>query len=245
MATTWEKSGDGDLFTKSPLEPAFGSDLDDFNLLSPEASQVRRALRKGQERDYRVSVIAQDQRKNHPQIKELFNKWRQSKPPLQLKFFLSSPFGNHLVDEYEKWFMVERAGKGLAFCSLLPYLRNAELGFYLDHLIYDPEKEPHALSYLISFLIELLKMESVSEFNLGLNPFARVDRTHWMGRFFDLLYHIPFFYKPKGLHFFKKKFTGTEQREYCFFQHRRGQWRGLADMAKVTVTNFGVDDSIQ
>jgi lysylphosphatidylglycerol synthetase-like protein (DUF2156 family) len=226
-------------FFKIPLGTSIRIPLLDYDFTSSEAKEVRRALRKGQSRDYTAIPIYRRQRADNSKLQSLFKTWSKAKRPIHLKFFLSSPQPENLVDSYEEWFCVERDGEAVAFCSLLPYLRDGELGFYVDHLIYHPDKEPHALSFLISFLIEVLKEEGVSELNLGLNPFARVDRSHLMGRLFGLLYHIPLIYRPKGLHFFKKKFSGIEEPEYCFFQRKKNKWWGLADMAKVTLLTSG------
>lgn len=222
-------------FFKIPLGTSIRIPLEDFDLQAPEAREVRRSLRKGAGLNYQAIPIHQHERHNHPKLENLFRKWKRTKLPFHMKFFLSKPIGRHAVDSYEEWFMVERKGEPLAFCSLLPYLKDGELGFYVDHLIHDPQREPHALSFLVSFLIEILKEEGVSELNLGLNPFAKVDSTSLIGKLFGFLYNIPFLYRPKGLHFFKSKFTGVEEREYCFFESKRSQWLGLADMAKVTL----------
>lgn len=222
-------------FFKIPLGTSIRIPLLDFDLSSPDAKEVRRALRKGQTLDYTAIPIYRRQRDDNEKIEKLLVKWKKAKLPLQLKFFLSTPKSKNPVDSYEEWFVVEKDGEALAFCSLLPYLKDGELGFYVDHLIYDPKRDSHALSFLVSFLIEVLKEEGVSELNLGLNPFARVDQKSLMGRLFNLLYHVPFFYRPKGLHFFKRKFSGIEEREYCFFQRKKNKWLGLADMAKVTL----------
>lgn len=224
-------------FFKVSLGTSIRIPLVDFDLQAPEAKEVRRALRKGQKLNYNAVPVYRKQRTEHQQIKELFKKWKKTKRPFHLRFFLSKPLPENLVSSYEEWFVVEKEGETLAFCSLLPYLREGELGFYVDHLIYDPEKEPFALSYLISFLIEIFKEEGVSELNLGLNPFARVDQRGLMERFFGILYYTPFLYRPKGLHFFKSKFSGVEEKEYCFFQRKKNKWMGLADMAKVTLLN--------
>lgn len=222
-------------FFKIPLGTSIRIPLLDYDFQAPEAKEVRRSLRKGQSLNYTAIPIYRRQRDDNTKLQKLFKHWKKTKLPFHLKFFLSAPQPENPVDSYEEWFCVEKEGQALAFCSLLPYLRDGELGFYVDHLIYHPEKDPHALSFLISFLIEVLKEEGVSELNLGLNPFARVDQSSWMGRLFGLLYHIPFLYRPKGLHFFKRKFSGIEEREYCFFQRKKNKWLGLADMAKVTL----------
>ncbi len=222
-------------FFKIPLGTSIRIPLLDFDLQAPEAKEVRRSLRKGQEHNYQAIPIYRKQREGNDKVEALIAEWQQAKLPLRLKFFLSQPQPVNPVDSYEEWFVVEKDGEALAFCSLLPYLRDGELGFYLDHLVYHPNRDSHALSFLVSFLIEVLKEEGVSELNLGLNPFARVDHSSLMGRLFGLLYHVPFWYRPKGLHFFKRKFSGIEEREYCFFQRKRNKWLGLADMAKVTL----------
>ncbi len=222
-------------FFKIPLGTSTRIPLQDFDLRSPEAKEVRRALRKGQKLNYRALPVTNKKEFEFDKLKKLYGKWHKTKLPFQLRFFLSKPKNGKLTDAYEEWFMVEREGEALAFCSLLPYLKDGELGFYVDNLIYDPTRDPHALSFLISFLIEVFKEEGVSELNLGLNPFAHVDSSGLIGKFFAVLYHIPFFYKPKGLHFFKTKFTGVEEREYCFFQRKKSKWLSLFDMAWVTV----------
>ena len=228
-----------DSFYKVPIGTSVRVFLDEFDMESPRANQVRRAWRKGLERGYDVLSIPEDQRVDNRQVKGLFSKWRSSKSILNFKFFLSSPGFHCFVNPYEQWFILKKDGNCLAFCSLLPYLVNGRYGFYMDHLIYDPTKEGHALSHLISFLIKALKRVGIVELNLGLNPFAQVDRKHPMGRFFNFLYNIPFLYRPKGLHFFKSKFAGIEEREYCFFQNQKNQWPGLFDMAKVTLMGSG------
>ena len=223
-------------FFKVPLGTSVRINLEDFDLKSPEAKEVRRALRKGQKLNYSAVPIAKNNRQDYDKLKKLFKKWQRNKLPFHLKFFLSKPQSQNMVDSYEEWFVVEKEeGEPLAFCSLLPYLSNGGLGFYVDHLIYDPKRDPHAWSFLISFLIEVFKEEGVQELNLGLNPFARVEPTTLMGRLFQVLYHVPFLYRPKGLHFFKSKFAGVEEKEYCFFQRKKNRWHGLADMAKVTL----------
>ena len=229
----------GGSFYKVPFGTSIRILLDEFDIESPRANQVRRAWRKGQQRGYHVVSVPEDQRTDNQQIRTLFSQWEGSKSVLKFKFFLSSPKVNHFVDPYEQWFTVKKDGQCLAFCSLLPYLVNGEYGFYVDHLVHDPTRESYALSYLISFLIGSLKQSGITELNLGLNPFAQVDRNHPMGRFFNFLYNIPFLYRPKRLHFFKSKFAGTEEREYCFFQNQEDQWSGLVDMAKVTLMNSG------
>ncbi len=226
-------------FFKIPLGTSMRIPLQDFDFQGSDAKEVRRALRKGQNLNYTAIPVYRKQRIDNEKLSQLFKRWKKAKLPLHLKLFLSSPKPENPVDSYEEWFCVEKNERALAFCSLLPYLRDGELGFYVDHLIYDPKTDPHALSFLISFLIEVLKEEGVSELNLGLNPFARVDQTNLMGRLFGMLYHIPFLYRPKGLYFFKKKFSGIEEREYCFFQRKKNKWWGLADMAKVTLLNSG------
>lgn len=233
VSKEWSRSR----FFKIPLGTSIRVPLEEFDLKAPQAREVRRALRKGKELNYNAIPVYRRQRNENHKVYDLFKKWQSKKLPFQLKFFLSMPQAQNPVDNYEEWFMVEKDGETLAFCSLLPYLRNGELGFYFDNLLYDPERDPHALSFLISFLIEILKEEGVNELNLGLNPFARVEPTTLMGRLFSLLYRVPFFYKPKGLHFFKRKFAGIEEREYCFFQRKKNKWWGLADMAKVTLLN--------
>ena len=227
-----------DSFHKVPLGTSIRVFLDEFNIEASKACQVRRAWRKGKQRGYDVVSIPEDERIENWQIKNLFKKWRSRKFFLNLKFFLSSPKFHRFVNPYEQWFIVKKDGDCLAFCSLLPYLAGGRYGFYIDHLIYDPTRESQALSYLISFLIGVLKQSGIVELNLGLNPFARTDRKRPIGRFFHFLYNVPFLYRPKSLHFFKSKFAGTEEREYCFFQNQEDQWAGLFDMAKVTLMNF-------
>lgn len=224
-------------FVKKPLGTSIRIDLPDFDLSSPEASEVRRALRKGQKLDYNVIPIYQRQREDDTKVSVLFKSWRKAKAPFYLKFFLSKPKASSPVSSYEEWFIVEKEGQALAFCSLLPYLRDGELGFYMDHLVHSPGKDSQALSFLISFLIEILKEEGVRELNLGLNPFAKVEKKGWMERLFSWFYKFPFLYRPQGLHFFKKKFSGIEENEYCFFQANKSKWSGLAHMARVTLLN--------
>ena len=224
-------------FQKVLLGTSVRIPLIDFDLQSPQAKEVRRSLRKGDKLNYNVSSVKLKERVDQERIQNLQVKWKKKKLPFHLKFFLSKPQAENLVDTYEEWFVVEKDGEALAFCSLLPYLNNGELGFYVDHLIYDPSRDSHALGYLVSSLIEMLKEEGVSELNLGLNPFANVDPTSLMGRFFGFLYRVPFFYRPKGLHYFKKKFSGVEEDEYCFFQKEKSKWPGLIEMAKVTLSS--------
>lgn len=233
------KKWNWNLFFKVPLGTSIRICLEDFDLNAPESKEIRRALRHGEKKAYQVVAVERKDRAQDIGVRDLYKKWKKNKLPFHLKFFLSQPQPENLVDSYEEWFVVEKNGEALAFCSLLPYLRGGELGFYIDNLVYDPSREPQALSYLISFLIEIFKEEGVREFNLGLNPFARVDQKSLMGKLFGLLYHIPFLYRPKGLHFFKSKFTGVEEREYCFFQRKKNKWMGLADMAKVTLLKPG------
>lgn len=228
---TWSR------FFKIPLGTSTRILLQEFDLKAPESKEVRRALRKGKKLNYRAVPVQNKKEFEFSDLKPLYNKWHKTKLPFQMRFFLSKPKNGHFTDPYEEWFVVECDGEILAFCSLLPYLKDGELGFYVDNLIYDPKRDPHALSFLISFLIEVFKGEGVSELNLGLNPFAHVDHSSLMGRLFGLLYHIPFFYRPKGLHFFKTKFTGVEEKEYCFFQRKRNKWIGLFDMAWVTLVS--------
>jgi lysylphosphatidylglycerol synthetase-like protein (DUF2156 family) len=222
-------------FTKKPLGTSLRVPLLDFDLQASEAKEVRRALRKGAQLDYNVIPIAQGLREENSKVGHLYQKWRQHKAPFYIKFFLSQPQANSPVSSFEEWFIVEKNGEALAFCSLLPYLRDGELGFYVDHLVQRPGRSPYALSFLLSFLIEVLKGEGVSELNLGLNPFARIEKRGLMERLFSWLYHFPLFYRPRGIHFFKSKFTGIEEKEFCFFQHKQNQWQGLAHMAKATL----------
>lgn len=229
------KSWNWSKFFKVPLGTSIRIKLDEFDLSAPEAREVRRALRMGQKLNYNAIPVHRNHREKNQEIKGLIKRWKKQKLPFHLKFFLSKPQSKSLVNTYEEWFVVEKDGECLAFCSLLPYLNEGELGFYIDNLIHDPKRDPHALSFLVSFIIEILKEEGVSEINLGLNPFAHVDESTLMGRFFGLLYKLPFFYRPQGLHFFKRKFTGIEEREYCFFQKKKNKWVGLANMAKVTL----------
>lgn len=215
-------------FFKVPLGKSLRIPLQEFDLEAPEAREVRKVLRKGYKLNYRALPIYRKERVHNQKISGLFKKWQKTKMPFHLKFLLSKPQGKSLVEDYEEWFIVEKDGEPLAFCSLLPYLKDGELGFYTDHLIYDQKQNPQALSYLVSFLIEILKAEGVSELNLGLNPFARVDATHFFGKLFWML-------KPRGLGFLTRKFAGVEEREYCFFQRKKSKWLGFADLAKVTL----------
>ena len=227
----WE----ADDFSKISLGTSVAISLPEFDLRNPEAREVRRALRKGKELDYRVIPLRRKDRMSQHQVATLYKKWRKAKLPFHMKFLLSLPRAKNPVASYEEWFVVEKDGEYLAFCSLLPYLKNGELSFYVDHLVYDPEKGPHALSFLMSFLLEIFKEEGVSEINLGLNPFARLNTHHNMERFFSLLYRFPVLYKPKSLHYFKTKFGGKEQSEFCFFQKQNNKWRSLLEMARVTL----------
>ena len=222
-------------FQKVLLGTSIYIPLNEFDINSSQAKEVRRSLRKGDKLNYKVVSVKQKSKVDQKRIEQLQKKWKKKKLPFHLKFFLSKPKSENLVNSYEEWFVVEKDGEVLAFCSLLPYLQFGELGFYVDHLIHDPNRDPHALSYLISFLIEMLKDEGVSVLNLGLNPFAKVDPKTLMGRVFGFLYRVPFLYRPRGLHYFKKKFAGIEESEYCFFQKEKSKWAGLAEMAKVTL----------
>lgn len=224
-------------FFKIPLGSSLRIPLLDFDFQAPEAKEVRQALRKGHARDYAPIPVYRRQRKDNQKLNQLFQVWGSAQLPVTLKLFRSTPEADNPVASYEEWFCVEKNGEALAFCSLLPYLRDGELGFYVDHLIYNPGKESQALPFLISFLIEILKEEGVSELNLGLNPFARIDSKTWLGRLLGYVYHVPFFNRPKSMFFFKKKFSGIEEKEYCFFQRRKNKWLGFADMAKVTLLN--------
>ncbi|MCB0377762.1 MAG: DUF2156 domain-containing protein [Bdellovibrionales bacterium] len=224
-------------FFKVPLGTSVRIPLQDFDLSSPDAKEVRRALRKGQQHDYTALPIYRKDRADQSRVFGLYRNWKRAKLPFHIRFLLSKPCANNPVESYEEWFVVEKNGECLAFCSLLPYLQDGELGFYVDHLMYDPKRDPHALSFLISFLIEILKEEGVSELNLGLSPFARVGRESLMARLFSLLYQVPFLYRPRGLHAFKKKFAGIEEKEFCFFQNKNNKWLGLADLAWVTLRN--------
>jgi lysylphosphatidylglycerol synthetase-like protein (DUF2156 family) len=134
-------------FFKIPLGTSIRIPLMDFDLQSPEAREVRRALRKGQAFNYAAIPVYRRQRQDNEKLDRLFKSWQKTKLPFQLRFFLSPPKPESPVNEYEEWFCVEKDGEALAFCSLLPYLRDGELGFYVDHLIYEPNKDPHALSF--------------------------------------------------------------------------------------------------
>ena len=221
-------------FYKVPLGTSIRIPLYDYDSEASCSKEIQKALIKGDEQNYRVISLKRKNRLDQERVSRLQLKWQKKKLPFQLKFLLSKLQPTSLVDSYEEWFLVEKNGEALAFCSLLPYLINGELGFYVDHLIYDPEREPYALSFLISSLIELLKEEGVRELNLGLNPFDELESNQMMGKLFNVLYRVPYLYRPKGVKFFKKKFAGVEEREYCFFQRKDNKWLGLANIAKIT-----------
>ena len=229
------ESWDSKDFKKTPLGTSICIRLKDFDLKSPESKEVRRSLRKGKENDYRVIPLRRKDRMDQHHVATLYKKWKRAKLPLPIKFLLSSPKAKNPVSNYEEWFVVEKEGRYIAFCSLVPYLKDGSLSFYVDHLIYDPDSDPHALGFLMSFLLEIFKEEGVEEVNLGLNPFARLSGTRSMEKLFSLLYKFPVLYKPKSLHYFKSKFGGEEQPEFCFFHKQNSQWRGLAEMARVTL----------
>lgn len=223
-------------FFKAALGSSLSIHLYEYDREDPSSKEIRRALKKGDQQNYRLVSIKKKNRLDQERVSRLQLKWQKKKFPFQLKFQLSKPQWNSLVDSYEEWFLVEKEGEALAFCSLLPYLINGELGFYVDHLIYDPDKESHALSFLISSLIEMLSEEGVRELNLGLNPFSDAESNQMMGRSFNLLYRVPLLYRPKGIQFFKKKFSAVEDKEYCFFQKRDNKWLGFTSLVKARLS---------
>jgi len=218
-------------FSKAMVGASMVVPFESYDLKASRFKEVRRALRKGVERGFSVVSIAKTE---EARVKALYSKWRSRKSALDVQFILSQPQPNHMVHDYEEWFAVEKDGELLAFCSLLPYVKKGHLSFYLDHLIRHPDKESHAMSYLLSFLLETLNEQGVHEFNLGLSPFVNAGAKTKMEKLFALFYKWPFWYRPKGLHSFKKKFGGQEQSEYCFFNHDENKMRQLAEMADVT-----------
>lgn len=208
--------------------------LDNFDLKASSSKEVRRALRKGLELEYVVSAVMQKKRAGHKGLSDLIKQWSNSKLLIELKFILSPPKAEGPVSEVEKWFIVEKGGEVLAFCSLLPYAREGGKAYYVDNLVHNPGRDSHALSFLMSSIIIDLKSEGVTGLNLGLNPFAKVIGGGMMRIFFRALYKSPVVYKPEGLHFFKTKFSGAEENEYCFFQSKRGSLIALVDMARVS-----------
>lgn len=210
--------------------------LDHFNLSHPESREVRRALRKGEALNYKVILLQSDSLEDHQRLEQLFNLWKKSKAPFDISFLLSSLKWSHLASEKEKFYLLEKQGEPIAFCSLLPYFKNGTEQFYTDHLVHHPSHDSHALSYLISYLMVELKGQGVEEFNLGLNPFVIENKKeHPMESLFAILYKFPLWYRPQGLHFFKTKFPGIEKKEYCFFQKEKNSWFALADMVRLTL----------
>ncbi len=226
----WKNEG----FYKIQVGTSSSVCLKTFDLTAPCAKEIRRSLRKGEDLEYSVKAIPIEER-GGSNVDELFAKWKKSKPLLTLKFFLSSPQKNGETAFLEKWITVEKGGETLAFCSLLPYFQEGELSYYVDNIVHNPQKDFHALSFLISSLILSLKAEGVGSLNLGLNPFAKIEGVGMLKNLFRLLYKSPVLYKPRGLHFFKSKFSNLEQEEFCFFQSKRGSLLGLLNMARVTL----------
>lgn len=230
-----DKKWRGNSFSKIPIGTSSSISLIDFNLKAPEAKEVRRALRKGRRLDYKIISVSKEERFGEKRIEPLFKKWKKAKLPLQIKFLISKPQWKSLISGYEEWFIVEKKGEALAFCSLLPYSREDLSMYYIDQLIHDPAKEPYALSYLVSYLIEELQSQGVTELDLGLNPFAKSEGRNLVEFLFRIFYKFPFWYRPKGLHFFKTKFSGYEKKEYYFFQDQMSPWLALKAMAEVTL----------
>lgn len=226
------KSWHCDFFTKKPLGTSFRVHLDDYDFKSSKAKEVRRSLRKGLSSEYRV-IESKDI--DLVKFQSLLKKWRTKKLPLELKFLLSQPKQNSPTASFEKWYVVEKNKQYYAFCSALPYNNKAKKGFYIDHLIYDPKNEKSALSFLISSLIQNFKEKGVSELNLGLNPFAKIEPNGILEKAFRVLYHMPFYYRPKGIHYFKSKFAGEEEPEFFFYEKNESLWLSLIGMMKTTL----------
>lgn len=225
-------------FSKVPLGTSIYIPLQSYDFQSPKARETRRALRKGHERKYQV--IEADH-KHQSEILKLHKVWKKHKLPLRIKFFLSSPLQLQLqpqlisTPELERKFIVKKDGECLAYCSLVPYLSHGKKCFYIDHLIYHPEKEKQSLSFLVSYLIKTLKEQNIAELNLGLNPFAHNTPGKGLARFFDWLYFNPFYYKPKKLYYFKSKFSGIEKTQYCFYEQSLHPIKAVLGLARVTL----------
>ncbi|MGH1468469.1 MAG: phosphatidylglycerol lysyltransferase domain-containing protein [Bdellovibrionales bacterium] len=230
VGNEWNEEG----FLKSSIGTSTSIKLREFDLKTSEAREVRRALKKGLEQNYTLTALEEIGGKRKENLQKLFKEWKKRKLPVKLKFLLSSPLSSSVSNSYEKIFIVEKAGEILAFCSLLPYWKLGKKCFYVDDLIYNPQKDKHALSFLISSLIRYFQELEIEELNLGLNPFANIEEKTFIAKMFKVFYKMPIFYKPKGLHFFKSKFTGTEEPEYFFFQEKK-KLRAVVDMASVTL----------
>lgn len=216
-------------FSKKPLGTSFRIDLNSYDLNKPKAKEVRRSLRKGQSQNFKIVEKIETTK-----FKTLIKKWKAKKLPLKLKFFLSEPQVHSTTESFEKGYAIEKNGQYFAFCSTLPYKNKGQSGVYIDHLVYDPTEEKAALSFLVSSLIQKKKELGVDEINLGLNPFAKISPNGPIEKLFGLLYHMPFLYRPKGLHYFKSKFAGQEEPEYFFYEEKHSPLLSLLGMMKTT-----------
>lgn len=228
VGTSWENAS----FSKKPLGTSFRVHLDTYKFNVSKTKEVRRSLRKGISSGYKILDSSEI---DLIKLKALLLKWRSKKLPVKLKFFLSEPQQNSTVAEYEKWYVIEKNEQYFAFCSTLPYRHDGREGYYLDHLAYDPSSEKSALSFLISSLIQDLKKKGAKEINLGLNPFAKIAPKDITSSLFSCLYHMPFLYRPKGLHYFKSKFAGLEEAEFFFYEKKASPLLTLIDMTKAAL----------
>lgn len=229
----WRASG----FKKIQVGVSRVIDLDHYQQDLPQFREVRRSLRVGLRKGYRVKTIDKNNSVEVERLRRLTHRWRRKKRNVDVKFFLSDPQAISLASDYEEGFVVEYEGEFFAYCSLLPFLKDGELSFYIDHLIHHPYRESHALSYLISFIIETLASEGIYQLNFGLCPFAETSfkKAGWIEKLFYGLYRWPLFYQAKGLHYFKKKFGGRDEPEFCFFNEKKNRLSQLSKMFQVTV----------
>ena len=219
-------------FDKKPLGTSSKLEMHEYNIKSSKSKEVRRALRKGASNGYK---IVESENIDFDQLKKLIKIWKTRKLPLKIKFLLSEPKVDNQVSSFDEWYAIEKNGRYFAFCSTLPYKVKERQGIYIDHLIYNPIEEKFALSFLISSLLQKFKAENIDEINFGLNPFAKIKGKGLIEKTFLLLYHMPLLYRPKGLHFFKNKFSNQEDPEFFFYEKGNSPLTSLAAMVKTTL----------
>jgi len=224
-------------FNFKALGTSISVSIKDYDLQSSKAKEVRRSLRKGKMKDYEVIEDFKDSKEHLVKLDDLLKRWRTKKLPLDIRYLLSLPKKDSSLSDKEKWYAIEKENKFYAFCSLLPFKKDNRLSYYVDHLIYDPNHETHALSFLISHLIEIQKNKGIEELDLGLNPFAEIKPHHKVNAFFRTLYKNTWLYSPSGLHYFKKKFSGVETPEFYFYEKGESHLSALYSMAKLIRRN--------
>jgi lysylphosphatidylglycerol synthetase-like protein (DUF2156 family) len=211
--------------------------LDEFDIESPRAREVRRSLRKGSVNGYKIlnKSSVGDAHAHQKKLSDLVKRWKKAKLPIKINYLLSDPRSLSKVEDFEDWYVIEKKGSYWAYCCLLPYVKNGKKSYYIDHLIYDPRNESHALSFLVSSIVLKLKAEKISELNLGLNPFASIDGSDVISKILRALYSMPVLYRPRGIHYFKRKFSGNESNEYLFCEKQKSEFHALADMAMLAL----------